>query len=736
MIGTPGEDIAWGATDEYTTRWSSPKPSPLPTAGRRKRSSGDNQPLAQSPLRRRSYGFPEGRSSNEAIENDDEVIHVDASERRYNKVTGGGAADNTLDLGPRGGNTEEKGGWFDEQGYGTPILASDEVLKRPGSAFMQPAVDPEASEHYDYENDQYDNSRSNSRRNSLRAPSRPSSRPNSMHGEYHGGNLHRFISHDEHHGSGLHTPLEEIEEYEPLIPEDQEESPKPKPKSKKRPGLEHHHFPSQDVWEDTPMSLQYQTTVDTPEPEMAAIAAPPPVSKRATFETPEQEQQRKAQNPDNMYSDNKTLLKPAVRDEMRPGMHRFPSQDIWEDTPDSMMGVTTVNGPQMEEERSPPEDRPTTTGQDEGDVRATTGFTQTRRPSIPARPLRKSKLAEEMKPDDPDEPPESTSRDIPSTMIIQPPSPEKSKPPAIPDRPKPSVPPRPAKPSREAQGDGAELSKSISPEDGPSVSKAKPPVPARPGGEKIAALKAGFMNDLNNRLKLGPQGPPPKAKEVEPEAAEETTKAPLVDARKGRAKGPARRKPAASPSAAEEKPATFSIMSMMTVWEIDETEKLQVPSVAVTDADAHVETAEDVPELAQEMAANEAANTTEGALAEPMSPEKVESRSPSLPGMANLEKSVTVESLQQKLAQAQAEVSTGASAQQTTTADVEEKELAPATSDAVEPQLSEPVPSHGVSDAKDVSIAEQQDVSSTDQVDEMEEHKVAESAKTTDEPAA
>ena len=361
---------------------------------------------------------------------------------------------------------------------------------------MQPAVDL-VETHDDYESDQYDTSRGNSRRNSLRVPSRPSSRPNSMHGEYQGGNLYRFISHDDHYGSGIHTPLEEIEEYEPLIPEGEEESPKPKPKSKKRPGLENHHFPSQDIWEDTPLSLQYSTTVDTPESPVETRAIPPAASKPATtFETPEQEQQRKDQNPNDMFSDNKTLIKPHLRDEMRPGMHRFPSQDIWEDTPDSMMGVTTVSGPQMVEDMSPPEDRPTTTAQDEGESRATTGFTQTRRPSVPARPLRKSKLAEELKPE---EEHESTSRDISITTTEQPPSPDKSKRPAIPDRPKPSVPPRPAKKlSGESQADGLELSKSISPEETSSIPKAKPAVPARPAGEKIAALKAGFMNDLNN----------------------------------------------------------------------------------------------------------------------------------------------------------------------------------------------------------------------------------------------
>ena len=677
MVSTPGEEVAWGATEEYMARYSSPNASPLPTSeNQKRRSSSGNQPAAPSSLRKTSFPFNQRRVSNEAVETDDGGVHVDPAERKWNKVTGGGEADGTLDLGPRGGNTEERGGWFDEQGYGTPILASDEVLKRPGSAYMQPAVDPEAERHDEYESDQYDNSRSNSRRNSLRVPSRPSSRPNSMHGEYQGGNLYRFISHDEYHGSGMHTPLEEIEEYEPLIPEGLEESPKPKPKAKKRPGLENHHFPSQDVWEDTPLSLQYSTTVDTPESPVESRAVPVAASKPTTFETPEKEQQRKDLNPNDMFSDNKTFMKPALRDEMRPGMHRFPSQDVWEDTPSSMFGVTTVSGPQMEEETSPPEDRPTTNAQDEGDARATTGFTQTRRPSVPARPLGRSKLAEELKPE---EEPESTSRDISTTTAEKLPSPDKSKPPAIPDRPKPSVPPRPAKKfSGEAQADGLELSKSISPEETSSAPKAKPAVPARPAGEKIAALKAGFMNDLNNRLKLGPQGPPPKTKEIEPEAAEETTRAPLADARKGRAKGPARRKPAASPSAAEEKSTpAFTISSMVTLWEIDESDQLQVPSAAVADTEV------DMPALAQEMAANEAHNTAEPTMGEPMSPQKAEAiMSPPPEQVASYEEAGQVEEVQEIVEEPHGEMKSPVPDLGPSVLDVEGKEMAPVAADA------------------------------------------------------
>ena len=83
------------------------------------------------------------------------------------------------------------------------------------------------------------------------------------------------------------------------------------------------------------------------------------------------------------------------------------------------------------------------------------------------------------------------------------------------------------------------------------------------------------MSDLDSRLKLGPQGPKPQEK-AEPEVEEE--KAPLADARKGRAKGPARRKPVA-PANTESVSAegqegnaaarNWQMQKPWTVWEYD-----------------------------------------------------------------------------------------------------------------------------------------------------------------------
>ncbi|KAK0961747.1 hypothetical protein LTS01_020226 [Friedmanniomyces endolithicus] len=597
-IGIPTHDIAYQATQEFASRHTTPQPSPLPSSETKKRTSSGAQVATESPLRKAAFPFGEsGRPRvDKALESeDDDVIHIAPSARRGSKTTGGGPADNTIDLGPTGGNTEEAGGWFVERGEGTPILASDELLKRPSSAFLQPAVNPEDrsadDSHYDSDDVPH------SRRNSLRPTSRPSSRPNSVHGNWQGGPLHRFVSHDEHHGSGMGTPLEEIEEYEPLFPEDEkDEGDKPRA-FKTRAGQAQHHFPSQDIWEDTPSSLQYQAYVHTPEPEaVPEKVAPEDVKPSAVFETPEQEEARKMQNPHDMTSDSKTFskphYKPGVLEEFqagRPGIQRFPSQDIWEDTPDSMRLETTVSSPQMDEARSPPEDRPTTSapfGSHEDDTaRSTTGFTQTMRPNVPVRPERKSKLAQEIKPEsDPRE------KEVPDLGSTKEQIPDRTKP-TLPDRPKPIVPARPARHSDHTDG-GAPLAKSLSVTSAgsddpvtspPPAPKTKPAVPARPAGSKIAALQSGFMNDLNNRLKLGPQGPAPKAREAEDEAAAtEASKEPLVDARKSRARGPARRKPGVveAGGVGSRVGAGLEISAPVTIWHIDEEERLNVAAAA------------------------------------------------------------------------------------------------------------------------------------------------------------
>lgn len=561
----------------------------------------------ESPLRKASFAPSDtAHLRDDAAESeDDNVIHVDGRRQKQgSKVTGGGEKDNKLDLGRHNDH---------EHGDGTPILAADEIEKRPGSAFMQPAVSPEA-ERSDWLGE------GSFRRGS---DSRPTSRPGSVHGNP----LSRFISHEERPGSGLGTPLEEIEEYEPLFPEDDDPKTTPTKKFKSRPGLAQHHFPSQDVWEDTPASLQFTTSVETPEPVEDASERKDSPPAAAVFETPEQEQARRLAG-GSMLSDQKTFAKPHFRsgahaEAERPGVQRFPSHDIWEDTPDSMRLETTVSGPQEPEILSPEDERPTTTAlassQDDGDARATTGMSQLMKPQMPSRPIRSSKLSQDITPElAPANMQDSREKEVPDLGTLKETSPIKTRAPSIPDRPKPSI---PARPVRSPKPDESQAASS----EQPPAPKTKPAVPARPSNSKFANLKSGFMSDLASRIQLGPTGPPPKPKEPEPEAEE--LKAPLADARKSRAKGPARRKPAASPAGAAEplkaNPLPFSFSTPVTVWHIDASDVLHVPGPGTESAHPHDSS---LAEAEKALAANASANSTEAAPApvqEPFTTEKV-----------------------------------------------------------------------------------------------------------------
>ncbi|KAB8338738.1 hypothetical protein FH972_021683 [Carpinus fangiana] len=523
-LGTPTEQIGYMATEKYASRSNSPKPLPLhKTTSRTAHSRTGSGTHAESPLRTASFA-EEILGHQQALDSEDESVHVDAPAGRSSKYAASGYEHPVIDLGPRGGNTSHHGGWIQEDGSGTPILASDEIAKNP-QAWLMPAVSPEAEKHsHDeeyfsgvdergipkYERGYRSHSRSRSRNEG-------NSRPSSLHGA---SGLSRFISHDE----GAGTPLEEIEEFEPLFEED-DNQPVKKPATAadklKRPELEH-RFPSRDIWEDTPDSLRLETTVDTPEePAPAKVSTSAPAS--AMFETPEQEALRKGE-----HSLPKPKLNSAVQADVaahRPGMRqRFPSSDIWEDTPDSQMFTTTVGEEQLAREAN------------------------AEKPAVPTRPTKAH----------PSIPPR------PSGLAKQT-SPTERQGPTIPDRPKPKI--------------GTERDIDVEPATGPSIAapKAKPAVPARPAAAsaKFASIKSSFMNDLNSRLQLGPK-PPAKSEEVSPEAKEEDA-APLADARKGRARGPARRKPAASPSG-EASAGALSIFAPVAVWSISPTADLVVDS--------------------------------------------------------------------------------------------------------------------------------------------------------------
>ena len=128
---------------------------------------------------------------------DEDTIHVDAPERRLDKIYGGaGRFESTEDLGLNTINDEE---------YSAPILASDEVAKEPFGWDLQPAVSPVNERRGSMEGGYHLRSGSAS---SL-GGSRPTSRPGSIHGTIPGLRMSES------------TPLEDLEEYEPLFPEDE-----------------------------------------------------------------------------------------------------------------------------------------------------------------------------------------------------------------------------------------------------------------------------------------------------------------------------------------------------------------------------------------------------------------------------------------------------------------------------------------------------------------------------------
>jgi hypothetical protein len=518
------------ATEQYASRYTTPRPASIKGAAH-----------ADSPLREEFNTTEEQR-----LDDNGDVIHIDPPAHRSSKIHGGGYDPPTEDLGPEGGNTAEEGGWVTERGYGTPILASDEVKKHPDLEWRQPAVSPEMErrgEEYTVNEDG-----TPAYITKVRTHSRSSSRNNNSH--------QRAVPSPAHFDRGG-TPLEAHKEYEPLFPEDEESDRKPKSQvdKLKRPSIARHHFPSQDVWEDTPDSLQLQTSVETPEVPDEPQSAAGEVSAAKVFEPPQTEEARKdnitkedqqsflPERTRHMAAENKFLGK--VRNEdphMRPGMQqRFPSQDIWEDAPEHGRLETTVSTPQAEETGEYADDSPV------GD-----------RPNVPTRP------------NIPARPKKDTS------------SPVDKKAPIIPDRPKPQIPVRPAKPTTTARGEDSVAEAQAAENDAPQP-KAKPPVPARPGGSKIAALQAGFLKDLNSKLGLGPQAP----KVQEPEAEVEPA-APLTDARKGRAKGPQRRKPAASPTPAATVTSevavprhTLEFSPVTAIWSFAEDGSLDVPAATL-----------------------------------------------------------------------------------------------------------------------------------------------------------
>lgn len=212
-----------------------------------------------------------------------------------------------------------------QENYSAPILAPDEVAKDPSTHEKMPAVEPLAE-------------RSGSSLEIERPTSRSTSRPSSTH-----------IPTVEIQP----TPLEE-EEYEPLFPEDEKE--RESKASELRLGEQpKHRFPSKDVWEDAPNSVHATTEVNSPQP--PEDADPTTVGKKSPEERKKAIlQMAEDQNKPRSWVERQLKISDGTPHDIQ---NKFPSRDVWEDTPDSLRLEAMVSAPQEEEEeeeekREPP----------------------------------------------------------------------------------------------------------------------------------------------------------------------------------------------------------------------------------------------------------------------------------------------------------------------------------------------------------------------------------------------
>ncbi|KAG5287422.1 DUF3210 superfamily domain-containing protein [Histoplasma capsulatum G186AR] len=483
--GIPQEELAYLATDELTSRLASAPPESVLSKG---------------------------------LQEKEKVIHIDEPLHRQHHPDGFAPAPE--DHKPHGAQSLEEPSWAEEGPNDAPVLAADEI--EPGAEHLPPAISP-TFEHG-----------SPTLKGQSRSHSRTESRPSSQPSLTHGGvsSRVRFGSRSEEREE-MHTELEDVREYEPLFPDDDEEAKITASTERFKRQPMPHRFPSKDIWEDAPECLQLEATVSTLDVPSEHVGN----EEKSPLERPEHQtlQSRHGAAPSPISPSNEQSHLEDEKTSISECKQRFPSKDIWEDVPDSQRLVTTVQTPQEVTTATSPES-----------------------PTKPATPTSPARLSKPIRP---------VEGSVTSPT-------ETRKPPTIPNRPKPQVPVRPAKTLSHNSNENLTKTTSTSSVDttAPTVVKAKPPIPSRPGGSKIAALKAGFLSQLEGQLKLGPQGPKPQGKKPEPEELVE--KVPLSDARKGRARGPARRKPAvpaAVPAAEPVKmPAapTVKIVDPWNVWQI------------------------------------------------------------------------------------------------------------------------------------------------------------------------
>ncbi|RKF62202.1 putative protein impact protein [Erysiphe neolycopersici] len=548
-FGAPSEQIGFKASEEYISRISSPHSQAELGITHLNNSEPRNGNLlirepSTSSLDLKIEGLHSQNPRQQILVPENsyppDVIHIDDPVRSSDEYDG---AIRLVPSTNRTGHETELEKIEDNHHYEAPILAPDEVAKQPFDRELQPAVFPMSKNVENY------------REEPIYTPKIINSLLlNKSSAVLEGSTC-----------SSPSIPSEDFTGYEPLFPEEEKDSLKNQTPSNsleilKRPEISR-RFPGQDVWEDTPSSLQYTTTVSAPQlPEEKKTSGP----KEIETETPAQAFARRQEEMaeqgvrelDKLLHHNRVQNRSKSDERLEPKTlseitnHRFPSRDIWEDTPDSLLLQTTVASIQIEKEILNFErDQNLSLSKEDSKSKKTNGIPRNNSYNDDDSDIKNSehKVPSKSISNAQYNPTRSTSflessQSVKQELLANSIKMLKSDSPPLPaqTKVKPQVPARPSRlASRDSSGNCSPACQTSNIE---VTGKVKPQAPSRPKGSKIAALQGGFMLDLNKRLQLGPQSSKKELSKDE-HLQNETDNAPLLDPRKGRARGPARRAP-------------------------------------------------------------------------------------------------------------------------------------------------------------------------------------------------
>lgn len=409
----PDEDMAYLASDDFTSRMMSPEPT-------------------------------------DAKAEHHNVIHIDPHDSRRSQATTPTPFSHISRphsrahsrLGNRDLVEEEE---FLDETTGTPILASDEIQKSkssPGTPYVPRAMSPAFVE--------------------VEKPEEKKEESDKPTATSQGSDTEEV---EKHSLGGGYTPLKKDEDLEPLFPDEEDEEPAkegekaltPEPKAV-RPGLrvlgkEKSRFPSQDVWEDAPEFSNLETVVSDPgevrrtgEEEQDEESSRLPVvprkghSRRPSTELKgsvtgyPHEAHEDAYPQDGRSKDRipvahkshvsipQSSLRPEATKAPAKVKQRFPSADVWEDAPDSTnLSATVTPAPPEQEEEEP------------------VSPVETKSPIATLPPVVQP-VKREPSPEKPKTRPPPPTKPKPPTI---PPRPKKLvAPPVVAEKPKPAVPPK------------------------------------------------------------------------------------------------------------------------------------------------------------------------------------------------------------------------------------------------------------------------------------------------------